>query len=112
LDGSTGGLGGFFARMTEGGLQGILSAYKRSAAEENWVERADRKIDAVSRAEAIGEDEAAGLAERFGREGRLHENEKALLASSATKRRAFPRRCSRSSTRPPRARISTPESAR
>ena len=79
LDEPTGGLGGFFARMTEGGLQGILSAYKESATEESGAGRADRNIDDMSRAGAVGEDEAAWLAERFGREGQLQENEKALL---------------------------------
>jgi hypothetical protein len=77
LDEPTGGLGGFFARMTDGGLQGILSAYKHDAG-ESGAEHAEN-IDDMSRAHAVGEDEAAWLAERFGREGHLQENEKALL---------------------------------
>ena len=79
LDAPSGGVGGFFARMTAGGLQGILSAYKLPSDEENWAERTERKIDEMTRAELVSADEAAWLADRFGRDGQLHENEKALL---------------------------------
>ena len=79
LDAPSSGLGGFFARMTAGGLSGLLSAYKLPSTEADWAERSARKIDAMSRAEVVSEDEAAWLADRFGRDGRLHENEKALL---------------------------------
>jgi hypothetical protein len=79
LDAPTGGLGGFFARMTAGGLSGILSAYKLPGDEEDWDARSRQKIDEMTRAEVVTADEAAWLADRFGRDGRLHENEKALL---------------------------------
>jgi hypothetical protein len=79
LDAPAAGLGGFFARMTAGGLQGILSAYRLPGDAENWAARTERKIDEMTRAEVVSEDEAAWLAERFGRDGKLQENEKALL---------------------------------
>jgi hypothetical protein len=76
LDAPAEGLGGFFSRMTAGGLQGILAAYRQSDAGENVAEQ---NVDAMIATRSVGADEAAWLADRFGREGTLKENEKALL---------------------------------
>jgi len=73
LDAPAEGLGGFFARMTTGGLQGILAAYREA---DGARSNPDTKTKSVSA------DEAAWLAERFGREGTLKENERVLLRFS------------------------------
>ena len=70
LDAPAEGLGGFFARMTTGGLQGILAAYREA---DGARSNTDRKTKSVSA------DEAAWLAERFGRDSMLKEKERALL---------------------------------
>jgi hypothetical protein len=75
LDAPAEGLGGFFTRMTAGGLQGILAAYRQDEAGESALADAD----AISNTKSIGAEEAAWLADRFGREGALKDNEKALL---------------------------------
>jgi len=69
LDAPAEGLGGFFARMTTGGLQGILAAYRET----------DGAPSPGAETKGVTTDEAAWLAERFGRDGMLKENERALL---------------------------------
>ena len=58
-----------------------LCSTSMSAAEEGWAERAgsEDRDDMEAGPSAVGEDEAVWLAARFGREGRLQENERALL---------------------------------
>ncbi len=77
LDAPDDGLGGFFARMTAGGLQGILAAYRQSEAAGTDSDAEAANAGAI--AKGVGVEEAAWLAERFGREGTLKENERALL---------------------------------
>jgi hypothetical protein len=77
LDSPAEGLGGFFARMTAGGLQGILTAYR--SGDGGSPDAADGNVGGVASVNVIAEDGAAWLAERFGREGTLKANEKALL---------------------------------
>lgn len=72
-------VGGFFARMVSGGLRGVLDAYRAPSDEDGWAARAAAKIEAMSAAEPVTEGEAEWLAARIGRDGVLHENEKALL---------------------------------
>jgi hypothetical protein len=74
LDAPDEGLGGFFARMTKGGLQGILAAYRETDGRSDGT-----RSNSDARTKGVGADEATWLAERFGREGRLKENERALL---------------------------------
>lgn len=62
----------FFQRMLMGGLAGVMQAYSP-------VEAAEDREARMAAAERITEDEAKWLADRIGRDGDLHENEKALL---------------------------------
>ena len=78
LESPVGGLGDFFSRMFSGGLHGILEAYLAptdgaAAARSVWQGRS------IALAEIVDEEEASWLAHRIGRDGVLHENEKALL---------------------------------
>lgn len=74
-------VGRFFSRMISGGLSGILSAYgRKDGIETYYAEKNGRmEVDGPS-AERIDQIEAEWLVARIGRDGRLHENEKALLA--------------------------------
>jgi hypothetical protein len=78
LDEPTGGVADIFVRMAAGGLRGFLRAY-RQPDEDAWAKRNDRFEAKVADAEVISADEAEWLARRIGRDGTLHENEKALL---------------------------------
>lgn len=62
----------FFQRMLMGGLAGVMQAYSP-------VEAAEDREARMAAAEEITEAEAKWLADRIGRDGDLHENEKALL---------------------------------
>lgn len=79
LDQPTAGIGNFFSRMAAGGLRGALNAYRQPSMEEAWAERNLRKEAEIASAETITAEEAEWLARRMGRDGRLHQNEKALL---------------------------------
>ncbi len=79
LDAPSGGVAGFFARMVSGGLRGVLEAYRAPDDEDEWAERNARMDRAIATAEAVTDGEADWLAGRIGRDGSLHENEKALL---------------------------------
>lgn len=71
---------GFFGKMFADGLRGVLDAYQQDRSlEEAWAERNDRFAQSGSEAEAVDASEAKWLAERIGRDGVLHDNEKALL---------------------------------
>ena len=79
LSSETGGVGDFFGKMVSGGLKGIFEAYRQPDIEERWAERNQRFAEASAAAEVVGEAEAQWLADRIGRDGKLHENEKAVL---------------------------------
>ena len=79
LDAPSGGVAGFFSRMVSGGLRGVLESYRAPDDEDEWAARNQRMAQAISTAEVVTESEADWLAGRIGRDGRLHENEKALL---------------------------------
>lgn len=70
-------VGGFMKRMVSGGFSGMLSAYRKVPSDQTNLDREDKAIKA---AEQITADETSWLAERLGRDGLLHENEKALIA--------------------------------
>ena len=79
LDQPSGGVAGFFSQIAAGGLRGILESYRAPDVDDDWTRRAMAKIDAIAASEIVTEDEAEWLANRIGRDGRLHDNEKALL---------------------------------
>lgn len=79
LSSETGGVGDFFAKMVSGGLKGVFDAYRQPDTEERWAERNQRFSEASATAEVVSEAEATWLADRIGRDGTLHENEKAVL---------------------------------
>lgn len=79
LDSPAGGVTDFFGRIAAGGLRGVLDAYRRPGTEEAWQERNAHAKTEIAASEAISADEAEWLARRIGRDGALHENEKALL---------------------------------
>lgn len=81
LDDANTNVAGFIGRMFREGFRGVLDAYSRDASLESaHAARNGEHAFAVSTAERISLDEARWLAERIGRDGMLHENEKALLA--------------------------------
>ncbi len=70
----------FFGQMVSGGLSAVLDAFRQdrtleTAHAENNAEWAEEQ----SRAEVVEEEEAKWVAERIGRDGVLHENERTLL---------------------------------
>lgn len=73
-------VGGFLARMLSGGLRGILNSYKAPGADADWETRNRVDEARARRAETIDGGEAKWLAERIGRDGKIDDNEKALLA--------------------------------
>ncbi len=80
FDNTQADVGGFFGKMFADGLRGVLNAYQQdSSMEEAWAERNRQAGQAGAIAEAIDESEAKWLAERIGRDGVLHDNERALL---------------------------------
>ncbi|MEZ5926776.1 MAG: hypothetical protein R3D57_20605 [Hyphomicrobiaceae bacterium] len=72
-------LGNVLSSMLGGGLKGIISTYKEQSWEEQALERIEQQRIAMITAEPVTEPEAVWLAERIGRDGHLHENEKTLL---------------------------------
>lgn len=80
LDDTSVDVAGFFSRVFAGGLRGYAeSVTRRGGVEARWRERNDAFDAASARAEAIDAEEADWIANRIGRDGVLHENEKALL---------------------------------
>ncbi len=65
--------------MVSGGLKGIFDAYRQPDSEARWAERNERFAEASATAEVVSEAEAKWLADRIGRDGKLHENEMAVL---------------------------------
>jgi len=80
LDRADADIGGFMARMASTGGRELLSAYRQSVdIDADWEAR-NQWHDACSRrAERIDNVEARWLAERIGKDGRLQENELALV---------------------------------
>ncbi len=73
-------VGGFLGRMLSGGMQGVLEAYRTGADIDSGWEVRNRANEALARrAERIDGGEAKWLADRIGRDGVLHDNERALL---------------------------------
>lgn len=71
---------GFFARMVSGGARSVLAAYRLPAdVDADWEARNQWNEASARRAERIDNVEASWLAERIGRNGRMQENERALV---------------------------------
>jgi len=75
--GFEGGLGGFFRKMVSGGVGGIRDAYRDQP--DPFAERGAAMAAEIAANEVVTGGEAEWLAARIGRDGQLHENEKALL---------------------------------
>ncbi|EAV40816.1 hypothetical protein SIAM614_17429 [Stappia aggregata IAM 12614] len=75
--GFDGGLGGFFKKMFSGGVGGIRDAYGDKP--DPFAARGNELLAEIAANEVVTEEEAAWLVNRIGRDGILHENEKALL---------------------------------
>ncbi|WP_428669479.1 hypothetical protein [Roseibium sp.] len=74
--GFDGGLGGFFRKMFSGGIGGVRDVYEER---DPFAERGAAMAAEIAANEVVTEDEASWLVNRIGRDGILHENEKALL---------------------------------
>lgn len=73
-------LGGFFSRMVSGGLSAIADAYSGADGVEAAYAAKNAAFDAAQAdAEIVDEAEAKWVAERIGRDGKLHDNERSLL---------------------------------
>ncbi|GAB4351272.1 MAG: hypothetical protein Kow0026_08220 [Oricola sp.] len=74
-------LGRFFSKMFAGSLSAHMDAVRAKTGSEAYYGRRNAEIEgAIASSEKIDADEAAWLAERIGRDGALHDNEKELLA--------------------------------
>ena len=81
LDDTSVNLSGFFSRMFADGLRGYADALRQKSGTEQAFARSNEAFGRASAAaEAIDASEADWLAERIGRDGKLHDNERQLLA--------------------------------
>lgn len=72
------GIGGFMSKMLTGSLKGVWNAYKRDEDIERYARLFGRE-NMITQSEKITGIEADWLANRIGRDGTFHENEKALI---------------------------------
>jgi len=72
------GVAGFMGKMLSASLRGILNAYKRDEDMDRYARLFGRE-NMIADAEKITALEADALSKRIGRDGVMHENEKALL---------------------------------
>ena len=73
-------VGGFFGRMVSGGLSAVVDAFKHEGSLEDAFAEKNAAYDAAAaQAELVEEGEARWLADRIGRDGVLHDNERSLL---------------------------------
>lgn len=80
LDDTSVDVAGFFSRVFAGGLRGYIDSVKTETGLENAYRETNAAFEnANTAAETICENEADWIAARIGRDGVLHENEKALL---------------------------------
>jgi hypothetical protein len=81
VDGATPGVGGVFTGMMQslltGGLRGVWRAYRSDV--DVAAERNDAFEESTRAAEPVTADEVKWLADRIGRDGQLHRNERALI---------------------------------
>jgi hypothetical protein len=69
----------FAKKIAHSGLMGIWDLYKEQSAEERSLARLERQRIEIITNEEITEGEASWLAERLGADGRISDNERALL---------------------------------
>jgi hypothetical protein len=80
LDRADADIGGFMARMASTGGRELLAAYRQSVdIDADWEARNQWHDACARRAERCDNVEARWLAERIGKDGRLQENEEALV---------------------------------
>ena len=79
LDKPSGGIADFFGKMAAGGLRGVFAAYREPSTEDAFAERNKLVEAGAAAAQVVTAEEAEWLARRMGRDGVLHDNEKALL---------------------------------
>ena len=80
LDGNGVNVGGFVGRMMSGGLTGLADVLRGGRSLEQAHAEHNAEFDsAQATAEIIDETEAKWVAERIGRDGKLHDNERSLL---------------------------------
>lgn len=79
LDDTQSGVDRFIVKALAGGLKGIWRAYRQPDADP-WERRAAEQEAAIAAAEPVTGAEAEWLASRINRNGRMCDNEKALLA--------------------------------
>jgi alkanesulfonate monooxygenase SsuD/methylene tetrahydromethanopterin reductase-like flavin-dependent oxidoreductase (luciferase family) len=72
-------LGSMLNNMLSGGLGGILASYRQQTTEERAIARLEQQRIEIITNERMTSGEAEWLAERIARDGKVHENEKALL---------------------------------
>jgi hypothetical protein len=81
LDAPTGGIavlfGDMMSTMLSNGLKGIWSTWRQE--EDAWAARNRRAEAEIAEAEVVTSDEVKWLADRIGRDGVIHANERALL---------------------------------
>jgi hypothetical protein len=72
---------GFFGRMISGGLSGVIDAFKSDerTLEDAFAEKNAAYEAAMNEAALVDADEARWVADRIGRDGVLHDNERSLL---------------------------------
>jgi hypothetical protein len=71
---------GFFGRMVSGGLSGVIDAFKSDhTLEDAYAEKNAAYEATIKEAELVDADEAKWVADRIGRDGVLHDNERSLL---------------------------------
>jgi hypothetical protein len=79
LEEPAGGIKDFLGNMLAGGLRSVLDAYRQPDLSDRWAERNENDRSSIAVAEVLSGDEAHWLSRRIGRDGTLHDNEKALL---------------------------------
>jgi len=80
LDRADADIGGFLARMAKSGGRELLSAYREAVdIDAEWEARNQWNDNCRRRAERCESDEAKWLADRIGKDGRIQDNELALV---------------------------------
>jgi len=86
LDDTASGVDRFIVKALAGGLKGIWQAYRQP---DGWESHLARKERAIFEAEPVIDSEAQWLAGRINRNGRMCDNERALLAFIAEESRSI-----------------------
>ncbi len=80
LDSASAGVGGFMARLFSGSFGESFKSWTKGASIEDRFAEANAERERLAReSEEVTQSEATWIAGRIGRDGRLHENERALV---------------------------------